>query len=99
MNAHQLQQPATEHEAVASPHARDKTFLDRADLAATQILHGHARIADDGADVHAVAACEPRIWHAPDTGLVRHGAVVVGVSRQRFTALAHKVERPLPVGW
>ncbi|KWT97976.1 nitrate reductase molybdenum cofactor assembly chaperone [Variovorax sp. WDL1] len=96
VHPYQLQQPAAEEEAVARFHAGDEAFLHAADPGAAQVLHGHAGVADDGADVHAVPARQARIGHAPDALGVGHRASVVGVGRQRGPALRHEVQAPLP---
>ena len=97
VDAHQRQQPAAKQEAVARLQACGKAFLHRADFGAADILHRHAGIADDGADVHAVAPRQPRIGDAPDALPVGHGAPVVRVRGQRRAALGDKRQAPVPV--
>ena len=97
MDAHQRQKPPAKQETVAGLEARHKAFLHRADLRATYILHRHAGIAHDGADVHAVASRQPGIRHAPNALLVRHGTPVVRVHRQRRAALRDEGQAPFPV--
>ena len=96
VNTHQLKQAATKHKTVAGFEPRDKTFFHTADFCAFQILHRHAGVADDGADVHAVTPRQPRIGHAPDTGIVGHGALVIRVSGKGRPALLHKRQAPVP---
>ena len=96
MDAHQLQLPPAEQETVAGLEPRHKTLFHMADLAAAQVLHHHASVAHDGANVHAVAPRQPRVGHAPHAVFVGHHAAVVGVRGQRGAALAHKVQTPLP---
>ena len=79
MDAHQRQQPAAKHEAVARFEPRCKAFFHTADLRATHVLHCHAGIAHDGANVHAVAPGQPRIGDVPHAGFVGHGTPVIGV--------------------
>ena len=96
MDAHQLQLPPAEQETVAGLEPRGKTLFHMADLAAAQVLHHHARVAHDGANVHAVAPRQPRVGHAPHAVFVGHHATVVGVRGERGAALTHKVQTPLP---
>ena len=97
MDADQLQQAAAKQKTVAGAHPGNETFLDRADLAAAQVLHRDARVADDRADVHAVAPCQAQVGHAPDAFVVGQRAVIVRIDRQRRATLLHKIQRPLPV--
>ena len=106
LRAHQLQQAAGKHEHIAGFEACDEALFHRAQLPAAHKLHLHARVAHDGADVAAVAPRQPCIGHAPHAVFVRHHAMEVGVVGQRCAALAHKLQRPLPlvvgqggVGW
>ena len=97
LDADQRQQAAGKHEHVAGFQPRHEALFHRAELAAAQVLHGHRRIAHDGADVGAVAARQALIGHAPHAVVARRHALKVGVGGQRGPALAHKVEAPLPV--
>ena len=97
LGAHQLQQAACEHEHIALAQPGDKALFHRPQAPAAHKLHLHGGVAHDGADVAAVAARQARIGHAPHTLVVRHHAVKVRVGGQRCAALAHKLQRPLPV--
>ena len=96
VDAMQRQQPAAEQEAVARLQARNKALLNGANFCAADILHRYAGVAHNGADVHAVAPRQPGVRNAPDARLVRNGAAIVRVHRQRRSALRDEAQTPLP---
>jgi len=97
VDANQFKQPAAKQKAVSGLQTRGKAFFDRADLGAADILHRHAGVTDDGADIRAVTPRQPRIGHAPHARFVRHGTAVVGIDRQRGSALRDEGQAPVPV--
>ena len=95
-DAHHLQQTAAEKKTVARLQARGKAFFHAADAGAAQILHRHACITDDGANVHAMAPRQAGVRHTPDALFIRYRTLVVRVGCQRGTPLAHKGQTPVP---
>src|SRR5690606_30993301 len=83
---HQLQQAPREQETVARLQSRNKTFLDTAQLLAAAALAPelqlNARIADDGADAHAMSPRQPRIRYTPDAKLVRLDPAIIRIGCQ-----------------
>ena len=96
VDANQLQQTPAKQKAVARLEARGKALFDRAYPCAAHVLHSHAGVAHDGADIHAVAARQPGVRHAPHALPVRYGTPVVGVGRQRRAAPRDKGQAPFP---
>ncbi|MNY16185.1 hypothetical protein D3C86_1494380 [compost metagenome] len=99
---HQFQQTTGKQKAVAGLEARNKPFLDAAQLFAAAALAPEfqldARVADDGADAHAMPAGQSRIRYAPHTVFIGFDPAVIRIGGQGEPAMAYESQRPGPVG-
>ncbi|MNE17326.1 hypothetical protein D3C80_1103020 [compost metagenome] len=100
-HAHQLQHSAGEDQGIARAQAGDERLLDAAQrFAATAlapVLELQAGVADDGADAHAVPACQALAGNPPNAVGLGLDTLVVGVGAERVAAVADEVQRPLPL--
>ena len=83
-HAHQFQQASGEQKPIPRLEPCNKPFLDTAQVLAAAALAPELEldtgITDDGADAHAMAACEACIRDTPDAVLIGLHAAVIRIS-------------------